>query len=297
MNERPRPARTPTTSRPNGRRNRGDPIRHTLPYAVNCSLLFTEFSVLERPAAAKAAGFDAVEFWWPFPEAVPGDAEVDRFVTAVADAGVRLVGLNFFAGDMPAGDRGLVSWPERAGEFRDNVDVVAGIGERLDTPGFNALYGNRLDAADDHEQDDLAVENLAVAARAVGRFGGTVLVEPLSGPRPYPLRTAADALAVLDRVHSETGATNVGLLADLYHLAVNGDAVDAVIAEHTPRVAHVQIADAPGRTEPGTGALPLGRYLTALQAGGYSGWVALEYEPTGASADSTRRVVSGRRPA
>jgi hydroxypyruvate isomerase len=93
-------------------------------YDVNLSILFTELPLLERPAAAKEAGFDAVEFWWPFAVAVPADAEVEAFVRAVGDAGVRLVGLNFFAGDMPGGDRGLVSWPARSGEFRDNVDVT-----------------------------------------------------------------------------------------------------------------------------------------------------------------------------
>ncbi|HEX7147761.1 MAG TPA: hydroxypyruvate isomerase, partial [Actinomycetota bacterium] len=84
-----------------------------LPYEVNCSILFTELPLLERPAAAREAGFDAVEFWWPFATAVPSDREVDEFVGAVGDAGVRLAGLNFFAGDMPGGDRGLVSWPAR----------------------------------------------------------------------------------------------------------------------------------------------------------------------------------------
>ena len=112
-------------------------------YAVNCSILFTELPLLERPAAAKQAGFDAVEFWWPWPVAVPGDAEIDEFVAAVTDAGVQLIGLNFAAGDMPGGDRGLVSWPARSGEFRDNVDVTVGIGERLGCRAFNALYGNR----------------------------------------------------------------------------------------------------------------------------------------------------------
>ena len=104
---------------------------HQLRYEVNCSILFTELPLLERPAAVKAAGFDAVEFWWPFAEAVPSDRDVDAFVRAVEDAGVQLVGLNFFAGDMPAGDRGLVSWPARSAEFRDNIDVTVGIGERL----------------------------------------------------------------------------------------------------------------------------------------------------------------------
>lgn len=118
---------------------------HTLSYLANCSMLFTEVPLLERPAAAKAAGFDAVEFWWPFTTATPDDGEVDRFVGAVSDAGTTLVGLNFAAGDMPAGDRGLVSWPGREPEFRDSVDIAVCIAERLGTRAFNALYGNRAE--------------------------------------------------------------------------------------------------------------------------------------------------------
>ena len=129
---------------------------HSLPYEVNCSILFTELPLLKRPAAARAAGFDAVEFWWPFDQAVPSDNELDRFIRSVSDAGVQLVGLNFFAGDMPAGDRGLVSWPARSGEFRDNVEVTIGVGERLGCRAFNALYGNRVEDADPSAQDDLA---------------------------------------------------------------------------------------------------------------------------------------------
>src|SRR5689334_10020196 len=254
-------------------------MSHSLRYTVNCSMLFTELPLLERPAAAKAAGFDAVEFWWPFSQAVPADADVDAFVAAVRDAGVQLTGLNFFAGDMPGGDRGLVSWPKRSGEFRDNIDVTVGIGERLGTQGFNALYGNRVDGATEQEQDEVAVENLALAAQAAARIGATVLLEPVSGAPRYPLKLAADALAVIDRVQAAYDVPNVGLLADLYHLAVNGDDVNKVIADSTDWVAHVQIADAPGRNEPGTGTLPLDQQLTALEANGYSGWVGLEYKP------------------
>ena len=259
---------------------------HSLRYEVNCSILFTELPLLARPAAAKRAGFDAVEFWWPFAEAVPSDTEVDAFVAAVEDAGVALAGLNFAAGDLAGGDRGLVSWPERAAEFRDNVDVVVGIGERLGCRAFNALYGNRVSGAAPQEQDELAAENLALAAQAAARIGGTVLVEPVSGADRYPLLTAAHALAVIDRVQASAGVRNLGLLADLYHLAVNGDNVDNVVAEHAARIAHVQIADHPGRNEPGTGSLPLARQLAGLDAAGYTGWVGLEYKPSVASADS-----------
>ena len=82
-------------------------------YTVNCSILLTELPLLERPAAAKAAGFDAVEFWWPFESSVPSDAETTAFERAITDAGVQLSGLNFNAGNMPGGDRGLVSWKGR----------------------------------------------------------------------------------------------------------------------------------------------------------------------------------------
>jgi len=270
-------------------------MSHALRHAVNCSILFTELPLLERPAAAREAGFGAVEFWWPFAEAVPGDAEVEAFVTAIRDAGVQLIGLNFFAGDMPGGDRGLVSSPKRSGEFRDNVDVTVGIGELLGCRAFNALYGNREEGHTSSEQDELAVENLALAARAAGRIDATVLVEPVSGAERYPLRTAAEVLAVIDRVRAASGVQNLGLLADLYHLAVNGDDVDRVIAEHTDRIAHVQIADAPGRNEPGTGSLPLAAQLAALEANGYAGWVSLEYKPATTTNDSFGWLPRERR--
>ena len=268
---------------------------HALRYEVNCSILFTELPLLERPAAARAAGFDGVEFWWPFAAAVPADADVEAFVRSIEDAGVQLAGLNFFAGDMPGGDRGLVSWPARSEEFCDNVAVTVGIGERLGCRAFNALYGNRVEGADPAAQDELAVGNLAIAGRAAARVGGTVLVEPVSGAPRYPLRTAADAVAAIDRVADQTGVTNLGFLCDLYHLATNGDDLDRAIATHSDRVAHVQIADAPGRHEPGTGTLDLDRYLGKLAAAGYRGWVGLEYQPSGASADSFAWLPRERR--
>lgn len=248
------------------------------PYSVNCSILLTDLPLLDRPAAAAAAGFGGVEFWWPFASATPDAAEVDAFVAAIEAAGVRLTGLNFVAGDMPAGDRGLASWPARSAELRANLDVVAAIGERTGCRAFNALYGNRVAGADPAAQDALGAENLALAARAVARIGGTVLLEPVSGAPAYPLKTSADVVAVLDRVAEEHGATNLGLLLDLYHLSVNGADVDAALAAHRGRVAHVQIADAPGRGAPGSGELPLSRWISDLRAGGFDEPVGLEYK-------------------
>ena len=247
-------------------------------YTVNASILLTDLPIAQRPAAVADAGFPAVEFWWPFPVAVPSDADVDAFVSAVRDAGVQLSGLNFFAGDMPGGDRGLVSWVGRESEFADNVDVVVGIGDQLGCRAFNALYGLRADGVTDQEADELAVANLRLAADKIAEIGGTVLVEPVSGAPAYPLKTAADALSVIDTV----GAANLELLADFYHLAVNGDDVAAVIADHAADFGHIQIADDPGRGQPGSGNLPLGEWLDAARAGGYDGYVGLEYKDSSA---------------
>jgi hydroxypyruvate isomerase len=196
-------------------------------YTVNASILLTELPITQRPRAVAEAGFKAVEFWWPFPVAVPSDADVEGFVSAVRDAGVQLSGLNLFAGDMAGGDRGLVSWVGRESEFADNVDVVVGIGERLGCRAFNALYGLRADGGSEAEADELGVANLRLAAEKIGQIGGTVLLEPVS---------------------------------------------------HAADFGHVQIADDPGRGQPGTGNLPLDDWLDAARAGGYDGYVGLEYK-------------------
>jgi hydroxypyruvate isomerase len=255
-------------------------------YDVNLSILFTELDLFQRPAAAKAAGFDAVEFWWPFATAVPADSEVDRFVRAIEDAGVSLVGLNFFAGDMAAGERGVLSHPGRSREFADNVDVAVGIGDRLGCRAFNALYGNRIDGVDTATQDATAAESLAHAARALTRIDGTVLVEPLSGAPRYPFKTSGEVLKLIDRLHDEAGVDNVRLLFDIYHLTVNEDDLDTVLDETPDRIGHVQIADAPGRQEPGTGEIDFAHYFDRLRAVGYPGHIGLEYRPSGASVDS-----------
>jgi hydroxypyruvate isomerase len=215
---------------------------------------------------------------------------VDALVGAIQDSGVRLTGLNFFAGDLGGADCGALGVPELSSAFRENVAVVTGIAAELGTAAFNALYGNRDHRHDPSLQDAIAMENLAFAARAVEAVGGTVLIEPVSGPKPYPLRTAADAAAVVMAARS-AGHANVALLLDLYHLAVNGDDVDAAIDKHAALTGHVQVADAPGRGEPGSGSLDLTEQLDLLRARGYAGRVALEYKPTTTTLESLANLA------
>ena len=264
------------------------------PLDANISMLFTELPMLDRPAAARAAGFTAVEAWWPFGSAVPSDAEVAAFERAVRHAGVQLIALNGFAGDMPAGERGILSGPGRQQEFLDNLDVLFGIGARLDCRRFNLLYGNRAgdDPGQAAAQDELALENLTVAARAARRAGAVVLLEPLSALPRYPLRTAADVLAVLNRLPADC-ADVARLLADLYHLRVNGEDIPAMLDQVHARIGHVQVADVPGRHEPGTGTADLSGWVAWLRGLGYQGWIGLEYAPLESTAAGLGRLGLG----
>ncbi|SFD98535.1 hydroxypyruvate isomerase [Actinacidiphila alni] len=261
---------------------------HTVSFAdarfdVNLSILFTELPLLERPAAAAAAGFDAVELWWPWvDDPTPPQAELDALRSALESAGTRLVGLNFYAGQLPGPDRGALSVPgEESERFRANVDVAAGFAASVGCTALNALYGNRVEGVDPAAQDELALENLVLAARAADRVGATLLIEALNAPESprYPLVSAPAAVEVVDRVNTATGLDNTRFLLDLYHLSMNGEDLAEVVDRYADRTGHVQIADNPGRGAPGTGTLPLEDLLGRLRKAGYTGWTGLEYKP------------------
>jgi hydroxypyruvate isomerase len=253
-----------------------------LSFDVNCSILFTELPLLERPAAARAAGFGAVEFWWPFTGPVPADRDVDAFVTALGDAGVLLAALNFAAGDMAAGERGWLSQPANSAAFRDNIPVCADIAKRAGCTRLNALYGNRVDDVAERQQDELAAENLALAASAAAGIGAVVLIEALNSYESpaYPVVSAAAAAGIVDRMRTAGGAGNVAFLADLYHLARMDEDLAGVLSNYQDRIGHVQIADVPGRGAPGTGTIGYEALLRHLADLGYPGYVGLEYKPS-----------------
>jgi hydroxypyruvate isomerase len=236
-------------------------------FTLNCSILYGSLPVRDALSRATAAGFVDVEFWWPFSAAAPYDDEVTAFLQAVADSGVRLKGMNLFAGNMAGGDRGVLSWPGREAELQSSVAVARRVAHATGCAIFNALYGRRQPAVTPAEQDDLAMANLAKAATSLSEVGGTVVLEAISGVPDYPLRTADDVVL----------PANVGLLLDVYHLSVNGDDVEGAIAAHAARISHVQLADAPGRGLPGTGTLPITAWFDQLTTTGYSAGIALEF--------------------
>jgi hydroxypyruvate isomerase len=256
-----------------------------LRFEVNCSILFAELPLEERPRAAREAGFGGVEFWWPWDATTPTDREADVFTRAIDNAGVELVSLNFRTGDMAAGERGILSQPARTAQFRENVVAAVELAGRTGCRLLNAPYGLPVPGVGPAEQDAVAVENLAFAAGRAAAVGAAVLVEAINSVDipGFPLDSAAKALAVVEKV----GAPNIGFLADLYHLAKMGEDVADVLSRHRGSILHVQVADPPGRGAPGTGALELEPLLHQLADQGYGGWVGLEYLPADPADSST----------
>lgn len=245
--------------------------------SANVSLLFAEVPYENRFHAAADAGFGAVETWWPFAEPHPGNDRLDRLADIIDDAGVQLTALNFFAGDMPAGERGIACLPDRADELAANVDALVRLATATGCGSFNLLYG-QLDDADDREaQQRHAIESYRRAADAVSAIGGTVLVEPLARGLNgnYPLHTADD----VSRLIAEIGSPRVAFLLDTFHLGMNGEDVAAVPRAVDARIGHVQLADITGRGEPGSGTLDWDAFGDALRQN-YNGPVAAEYKPT-----------------
>lgn len=269
-------ARQPAATRPSATR-----------WVANLSLLFPELPLLERPAAAAAEGFREIELWWPWDgDPRPTATEVDALVTRVIEAGVRLTAMNLFAGRMSDGDRGVASHPGRVSDFRAGVDLAMTLSRRLGTRLFNVPVGRPLAGVPAHEQDRCMVDNLRYAARAAAAEGATVLLEPMSGMPDYPVRSTTDALRLLARVRQDAPHDGIGLLLDHYHLTTLGTDPVSEVRLAGPDLRHVQLADAPGRGEPGSGSSDLVGFVQALTASGYAGPVALEFTPSTTTARS-----------
>jgi len=242
---------------------------------ANVSLLFGERPYLERFAAARDAGFNTVETWWPFAAPVPGEKDLAALLSAIERAGVRLTGLNTYAGDMPGGERGLACLPDRRAELEANLPVVLRIADATGCRRFNVLYGQPL-PGDDHLAT--ALDAYRTVSSALASIAGMALVEPLAEGLngSYPILSQTDAVSFLDQL----GVANASLLFDTFHLTQNGVDVVSAFGEVASRVGHVQVADSPGRGEPGSGTIDWDAFTVALDIAAYEGAVAAEYKPT-----------------
>ena len=256
-------------------------------FDANVSILYPDVPLLDRPAAAAAAGFDAIEMWWPFEQEVPAERDVDDLVEAVAGSGLRLVALNLTAGDRSAGEHGLVVLSGERARFRDNVDVAVAMAGRLGGQVLNALYGNPPTDVDPGRPADVAVENLAFAAERAAAVGARVALEalnPVDFPR-YGLQRIETAIDLADLTLAQAGAS-IGIIFDVYNVQRSEGDVIARIHAYVDRFSHVQIADVPARLHPGTGEIAFERVLPSLEDAGYDGYVGLEYHPSPDPADT-----------
>ncbi|MFJ6393875.1 TIM barrel protein [Streptomyces sp. NPDC091972] len=249
-------------------------------YALNISLPPLRGQPLApRIVAAAAAGFSLVETWWPFPTEHPSPSQTEELRTALTNAGTRLVCMNIDAGDYASGERGILSDPRRQRACQSSILAAVQFASEVGCHLLNLPYGNRLPDMSEDEQHQTAFDNLLFAARQAHSHGITVLVEalnPLDNPG-YLLTDLGMAADIVHRTH-QRGTHNTGLLLDVYHIARMGQDPVQAIERYAKSLRHVQFADTPGRSCPGTGDLDFARVVAALRDVAYDGLIGLEFD-------------------
>ena len=242
-------------------------------FAANLSMMYTEFDVLDRFGAAAEDGFKAVEFLFPY--AWPATE-----IKALLDQHqLKLVLHNLPAGDWDAGDRGIACDPTRVAEFRAGVAQAIDYAQVLGVPQLNCLIGKVPAGADPKQVDATVVENLRYAAAELEKHGLRLLIEAINTfdiPGFY-LHGTPQALKLIDQV----GSDNLFVQYDIYHMQRMEGELAATLQQHLEKIAHIQLADNPGRNEPGTGEINYAFLFRHLDKIGYKGWIGCEYKPTG----------------
>ena len=240
-------------------------------FAANLTMLFTEVPFLDRFERAAKAGFDAVEFLFPYAYAAE---EIRQRLDAYR---LKLVLHNLPPGDWDAGERGIACHPDRVPEFRAGVAKALVYAKALGVGQLNCLAGKALVGVGDDVLRQTFVENLRFAAVELEKAGLRLLIEPINTfdiPGFYLNRTA-QALSILDDVDAD----NAFVQYDIYHAQRMEGELAATMQQYLPRIGHMQLADNPGRNEPGTGEINYPFLFAHLDRIGYDGWIGCEYKP------------------
>jgi hydroxypyruvate isomerase len=242
-----------------------------LRFSANLSMLFTEVPLLERFRRAAEAGFRAVELQFPYEQPAAALREqLERH-------GLELVLHNLPAGDWVAGDRGIACDPARVAEFRSGVARAIEYATTLKTPRLNCLAGKQPAGVSEAEARRTLLENLRFAATALHQVGLTLLIEPVNrfDVPGFFVQRSDDAVALIE----EVGAPNLKLQYDVYHQQRTEGELAATLQRLLPHIGHIQVADNPGRHEPGTGEIAWRFLFAHLERIGYAGYVGCEYKP------------------
>lgn len=249
-------------------------------FCANLTMLFNEASFLERFEHARAAGFTAVEFMFPY--------EWDKQVLAakLEECHLKQVMFNLPAGNWVAGERGIACLPDRIAEFRQGVGTAIAYAKALNCTQVNCLAGIAPPRLRLEQVQNTLVENLRFAAAELQREGIRLLVEPVNDrdmPGFYVTHTR-DALELFKLVDHK----NLWLQYDVYHMQVMEGNLANTIRDNLQRIAHIQVADNPGRHEPGTGEINYPFLFNFIDEIGYKGWIGCEYRPVGKTEDGLK---------
>ena len=246
-------------------------------FSANISMLFKELEFPERFDAAAQAGFKAVEIQFPYGWSKRQLGEIAQH------AGVEVVLINIPAGDPEKGDRGIGCLPGRDAEFREGVAKAIEYSKALGCRQMNCLAGVTPPGIREAKLHETYVWNLRYATVELARHGMTLLVEPINTQTipGFYLNDSARALALMD----EVGAANLKLQYDFFHMQTMGDDLAGTLTANLARIGHMQVADVPGRHEPGTGEIDFPRLFDLIDRLGYEGWIGAEYVPAGKTED------------
>lgn len=245
--------------------------------AANLSMMFNEVDFLDRFEAAAKAGFQGVEYLFPY------DFEARELADRLKSNGLKQVLFNTPAGDWDAGDRGLACNPARVDDFREGVARAIDYAKALDCGQLHCMAGLMPEGADAAELRNTYVENLRFAAGEMAGAGIKCLMEMIN-TRDIPgfyLSTSAQAEEIL----AEVGSDNLFLQYDIYHMQIMEGDLAPTMERLLPRIAHMQLADTPGRNEPGTGEINYPFLFAHLDRIGYRGWIGCEYKPATTTAE------------
>ena len=240
-------------------------------FAANLTMLFTEQPFMERFEAAARNGFKAVEYLFPYAY------DAQELAAALRTNGLQQVLHNLPAGDWDAGERGIACHPDRVQEFRDGVPRAIAYATALGCPRVNCLAGKVPAGVSAEQARATFVDNLRYAASALQAAGIELLIEPIN-PFDIPgffLTRTDQALALIDEVDS----SNLRVQYDIYHAQRTEGELANTLKQHLPRIGHIQLADNPGRGEPGTGEINYAWLFKHIDAIGYDGWIGCEYKP------------------
>ena len=240
-------------------------------FAANLTMMFTEIEFLDRFAAAADAGFKGVEYLFPY------DFDKDELAKKLEENELVQVLHNLPAGDWGAGERGNAIFPDRVEEFRQGVSNAISYAQTLGCKQINCLAGIGPGGSDRAALHQTYVENLRYAADKLGEAGIKLLIEAIN-TRDIPgfyLKRTSQAVQIVEEVSSE----NIFLQYDIYHMQIMEGDLAPTIEAHLDRIAHIQLADTPGRHEPGTGEINYPFLFDHLDSIGYSGWIGCEYIP------------------